>query len=589
MNLVEYRITNYRSINDSGWIKASRITPLVGRNESGKTNLLTALYNLNPAGDNIKSFSKVKDFPRDRSLSEYSDELSVVDSRWILSDDEQREFTEKFSIMKKIESLEVTRPYKAQLSFKLIPLEESDFTKSEEDGTQRNIKENIDSWLYSILPKFIYLVDYPDIDGHANIDQYLQRKADGNRIDSDIYFDKLMKVSGLDPQELKTQLSQSYELRQQLANRAGAVVTKKIRELWKDRPLKIRFNLDAGYFDTLISDPNAVYDVEVNFNERSRGFKWFFSFYITFAADTLEEKTKNAILLLDEPGLYLHAVAQKDLLNHFSNDFGNQIIYTTHSPFMIPINSIESVRTVNIDTDRGTFVNNDPQGDDKTLFPLQAAAGYDITQTLFIGDTTLIVEGITDYWYLATISNLFESIGKKSLDRKIVITPAGGATKITYLVSLLVSQNLKIVTLLDSEKTARNTALEMLKSKLLKEDNITFVNEIDKSIVEMDIEDLLDSNVFDSLVKEAFSKELEGKTLTINNSIPRIVHRYESAFEDIGLVFYKTRVAKLFIQKIATDHNSILPSISEIKFESLFEIINKKFRKVISKQKEPFN
>ncbi|MFA0026714.1 hypothetical protein AB4369_27860, partial [Vibrio sp. 10N.261.49.A5] len=89
----------------------------------------------------------------------------------------------------------------------------------------------------------------------------------------------------------------------------------------------MRFNIDGNFFDTYISDPTSTYDVEVNLNERSRGFKWFFSFYITFYADTHEGEADNAIILLDEPGLYLHAKSQSDLLTHLDQDFSNQIIY----------------------------------------------------------------------------------------------------------------------------------------------------------------------------------------------------------------------------------------------------------------------
>src|SRR5690606_26229703 len=114
-----------------------------------------------------------------------------------------------------------------------------------------------------------------------------------------------------------------------------------------------------------------------------RGFKWFFSFYITFAADTHGGNAEKAILLLDEPGLYLHAKSQADLLVHFEKDFKNQILYTTHSPFMVPTQNVASIRTVNIEEKTGTTVSNDPKGDARTLFPLQAALGYDIAQSLF--------------------------------------------------------------------------------------------------------------------------------------------------------------------------------------------------------------
>ncbi|MBF4280343.1 hypothetical protein EAY27_25000, partial [Vibrio anguillarum] len=155
------------------------------------------------------------------------------------------------------------------------------------------------------------------------------------------------------------ELASDPETRNQLVNRAGAVVTSEIRRLWTDRELKVRFNLDGNFFDTYVSDPTSTYDVEVNLNERSRGFRWFFSFYITFFADTHGGDAENAIILLDEPGLYLHAKSQSDLLKHLDDDFSNQIIYTTHSPFLVPTKQLSTVKTVNICQEKGTTVTND--------------------------------------------------------------------------------------------------------------------------------------------------------------------------------------------------------------------------------------
>lgn len=123
--------------------------------------------------------------------------------------------------------------------------------------------------------------------------------------------------------------------------------------------------------DTLVSDPNRAYDVEVNLDERSRGFQWFFSFYVTFFADT--KGAGDAILLLDEPGLHLHARSQADLLAHFEQDFANQIIYTTHSPFMVPVHRPDAVRTASMSEAAGTTVSNKAEGDARTLYPLQVA------------------------------------------------------------------------------------------------------------------------------------------------------------------------------------------------------------------------
>lgn len=302
--------------------------------------------------------------------------------------------------------------------------------QAESLATDKNAQAKTHSWLVGRLPLFIYLDEYPEFDGHQNITEYLDRKRRGAPKDSDANFEKVCKVAGLRPDELKRLLDEgNQETRNQLANRASAVVTGEIKRLWKDRPLKIRFNLDGDHLDTLISDPNATFDVEVNLDERSRGFKWFFSFYITFAADTKGGNAEEAVLLLDEPGLYLHAKSQTDLLRHFETDFKNQLLYTTHSPFLVPTHNLDSVRTVSISEATGTTVTNDPTGDARTLFPLQAALGYDLSQSLFIGSHNLVVEGVTDYWILSSISDYLRDTGRSALNPDLTLTPAGGSTE----------------------------------------------------------------------------------------------------------------------------------------------------------------
>ena len=217
--------------------------------------------------------------------------------------------------------------------------------------------------------------------------------------------------------------------------------------------------------------------MEVNLNERSRGLDWFISFYITFSADTKGGSSQNAILLLDEPGLYLHALSQGDLLRHFAADFDNQIIYTTHSPFMVPTENLDAIRTVSIDQETGTTVSNDPAGDSRTLFPIQAALGYSLSQSLFVGPNNLIVEGVTDFWMLSSASSYLESLGKTGLPDDLTLTPAGGAQKIPYMVALLTSERLQVLVLFDEEKQSRTTRDELVKAKLIRDNNIVFVTE----------------------------------------------------------------------------------------------------------------
>lgn len=469
----------------------------------------------------------------------------------------------------------------------LIELEELSTSISSDKDALTEAKK----WALGTIPKFFYLDEYPELDGHQDVAMYMQRKGQNPPNDADQNFEKLCKVAGLFPEKLQElQQKGDAEQRNQLANRASAVVTGEVKRLWKDRELKIRFNLDGNRFDTLISDPTATYDVEVNLNDRSRGFQWFFAFYVTFAADTDGGKIENSILLLDEPGLYLHAKSQGDLLRHFEDDFTNQILYSTHSPFMVPTHRLDSVRTVNIADKVGTTVTNNPTGDAKTLFPLQAALGYDLAQSLFIGHNNLVVEGVTDFWFLTTVSAHLSDVGKTALNPDLTVTPAGGAQKVSYMVTLLTSESLNVLVLFDTERESEATKNELLKAKLIHERNVVFISEaFDPAPDEADIEDLLDPSVYESLVKEAYKSELKGKNLQFNEKIPRIAKRVEKAFEALGISFHKTRPARLFLKKMANEPDKVLTPDSADRFAALFSLINERLAKHVVRGSSAFN
>lgn len=673
MRLTHFRIKNFRSINDSGKIEVDDRTSLVGRNESGKTNLLLALASLNPP-DGVEGLSQVKDFPRDRPFNSFDTKIPVVTTWWELSAAEQAALLKVYPT-RRISGVTVGRRYSAgrwvslgsssievpqeavaeaaeelersvHASLRSLPearrndvkdsmarlrerlceeLDAEEWAEEAEDalatfdtalvnaglklsdngqGIKKRlvgIVNNVASeegrqaaarkWILGHLPTLIYVNEYPSLDGHQDISAYLKRKREDDLTASDLEFEKLLKVAGLDAKTLDELLLEDHEARQQMANRAAAVVTKKIRELWTDRALKVRFNLDAEHFDTLISDPTSVYDVEINLNERSLGFRWFFSFYIGFAADTERGAKEGAVLLLDEPGLHLHAIAQRDLLKHFEEDFDNQIIYTTHSPFMVPIGDIGAVRTVNISAEDGTTVTNDPTGDYKTLFPLQTALGYTLTQTLFVGPATLVVEGVTDYWYLTAVREHLSDQGLESLPNDLTVTPAGGAQKVPYMVSLLSSQSMDVIVLLDGESAAERTAREdLVKTKLIRGRDVIFATDVFEGAErsEADVEDLLDPDVFALLVEESYARELEGVTLSLNNHIPRVLKRYEAAFEQAGLEFHKTRPARLFLDKMGLVPETVMTGEATMRFERLFRLVKERREQQASQARGPF-
>jgi hypothetical protein len=245
---------------------------------------------------------------------------------------------------------------------------------------------------------------------------------------------------------------------------------------------------------------------------------------------------------------------------------------------MIPIDNLDSIRTVQISDESGTKVSNSPAGDEKTLFPILHAIGVEISQTLFIGERNLVLEGVTDYWYISAVSEYLADNGEGGLARDLTLTPAGTSSKVPYMVTLLTSHRLHALVLLDEEPRARVVAADLVKAKLMREQNIIFVSHAFEAPPNggADIEDLLDSTVFDTLVQDSFASELDGKTLILDSRIPRIAKRYEVAFKAIGLEFRKTRPAKLFLRRMAEKPDELLTQVSRDRFVRLFGVINKR-------------
>lgn len=249
--------------------------------------------------------------------------------------------------------------------------------------------------------------------------------------------------------------------------------------------------------------------ISLPLSNRSKGFNWFFSFIVWFSR-IQEDKSNQYILLLDEPGLNLHAAAQSDLLN-FLDDLSKeyQIIYTTHSPFMVPYNSLERVRTVYESKNGTTIKDAIEEKDSDTLFPLQAALGYDIAQNLFINKNNLLVEGVSDLIYLTMISSILEESGLQGIRDDITIVPVGGLDKVTSFISLLKGQNLNIVCALDTFTDQKGKARlnSLIEQKIIKDKSILFFNEFSRNVGNIaDLEDLFSIEEYLKFFNSAFDE-----------------------------------------------------------------------------------
>lgn len=297
----------------------------------------------------------------------------------------------------------------------------------------------VNNALATRLPTFLYFADYQKMAGRVSFNALSQNISSKKLLFSEKIFLALLDLAGTTPKEIQ-ELGKLEHLIAKLEGVSNKLI-REIFEYWSQNEyLRVNFRFEnalaedpppfnSGYvFMTRIE--NTRHQVSVSFEDRSTGFVWFFSFLAWFSQVRKTYGT-NLFLLLDEPGLSLHAKAQGDLLRYINEKLKPhfQVIYSTHSPFMVDPDNIMGVRTV-----EDVVKNKQPLGtkigdkvlstDSDTLFPLQAALGYEITQTLFIGKHTLLVEGPSVLLYLKWFSQELKSQCKEGLDSKWVIAPA---------------------------------------------------------------------------------------------------------------------------------------------------------------------
>ncbi len=284
----------------------------------------------------------------------------------------------------------------------------------------------------------------------------------------------------------------------------------------------------------------------VPFSERSAGFIWFFSFLVKFAQ--VQKDGAPLILLLDEPGLTLHGKAQGDLLRYFEEKLApkHQVIFTTHSPFMVPPDNLPSVRLVEDQVilakgrrvPNGTKVRADALATDRdTLFPLQGALGYELTQTLFIGKHTLLVEGPGDILYLQGWSSALKKKGQHGLDPRWTICPAGGIDKIQPFVSLFSGAKLDIAALTDYSRADKRKFDSLRQNKILESSRLlTFASIL--GVEEADVEDVMSPTVYATILNKAFElpadhKLTAEKLLDADTTTTRLVKKAEVFFRTL--------------------------------------------------------
>jgi AAA domain, putative AbiEii toxin, Type IV TA system len=563
MHLTSANVRKFKSIDDSGLVRFEPdVTCLVGRNESGKTAFLEALARVNPLADDPLAFDELRDYPRrlrGRDRDEIADTVPVTATFELDDadvDDLWGEFGPGVVTSRKVR---LDRTYGGR---RRVVVEQDD------DGRARGGAE-LASFITGRLPRFLYFGHYHVLPGRVSIPRLqtlpATRLAPGERTAR-----SLLRLAGVGADDF---VESAYERRKLALEVAAERIGDEVLRYWSQgRDLQVELDVDfrakgpggepGPFLDIRIRDQR--HRVTMNFGERSEGFVWFFSFV---AALSEVQQTDQLIVLLDEPGLGLHAAAQADLLRYIGERLAarHQVVYTTHSPFMVDPAEPRRLRTVEDVDDQGTKVG-EPAGavHPDTLVPLRAALASKLAAEVDLGEDTLLVPGPADLVYLEVMSAYLRDAGRGGLQSRWRVLPAGGLHAVPALAAML-GAPLRAAVLL-GRGGGHPEVTELLSDGLLLPERLVPLTEITGS-AEAGVEDLLG---------EAFYLELLGLS---GLPVPRagelptsgaLVKRIECA---LGHPIDRYQPARYLLVNQAR----LLPALGRAtvnRFAQLFEILN---------------
>ncbi len=415
-------------------------------------------------------------------------------------------------------------------------------------------------YLSKHLPKFLYFSDYDLLPGKINLKDLaarFEKKAAPNQQPAPLHPQHLavlalLRMADVDVADFAG--NAGYEELKAKIESVSINLTDQVLAFWKqneDLEVEVDIKPDPSDEAPFNDGPNLYLriknrrhrGVSTPFDQRSRGFIWFFSFLVWF--DSVQHQLQiaqdgsinNLVLLLDEPGLALHALAQADFLRYIDSlAEQHQVIYTTHSPFMVNSDRLNQVRLVEDQKNIGTVITENLVGSDpRTVFPLQAALGWTIAQNLFISPRNLLVEGPSELSYLQVASMLVQQAGSAGLREDVTIVPVGGMSNLVTFVSLLNANGLTLAVLHDYSGKPDQKLFELVRQKLLDKRAIFDVSQfrelthIGTSTISTDIEDLLPVQMYLEYFRRTFEKQLNGISIS-EDQLPagdRIVNRIE--------------------------------------------------------------
>jgi len=468
--------------------------------------------------------------------------------------------------------------------------------KSEKTALQNFIESELH-------PRFVYFSDYKKIYGNINLNEYLKEEK-RDRADSIEYieeFDKaetvrnLFYLAELDMNELE-EVKESPSKCIKLLNAASNRLTRKLNPAWKGDPIHVDLRYNPGnIMSVVISDVHKDGTVTNTglLNRRAEGFKWTFSFIVNFAAETQRAELKEAILLLDEPARNLHPTQQMGISDLLKNLAGsNQVLYATHSPFMIFDYTLGNLLVVELDKRKhlSRIFYDYWNADDKTLTPILYGLSRGQVESIVdreIGKNSrpvIIVETMSDSMYLNAFDKFLQdpNISMNPLN----VVAAHNKNSVLPLAIFYRNHGYRTFILLDNTEESKQISAQLVSNEFSPIQTIFFelegkkLESIEDYIVLEDYLHPVNQTYEIKLRREGFSNLASEDVLSKEGkgNLEKLRKVWQEHNDDDWGKFNNEEITRYICEKIALEEASFLSDKTKDQFRSLYRLIAERIR-----------
>lgn len=616
MKLFKFRVRSYKSIVDSGdCYPAEQVTILAGKNEAGKSSLLEALEDFN-IGSKIRDKAIPIGKPDAKPMIEVSfhlgsDEMHSIIKHCKLPQNIETSFleaTKPLNIFTVAKTYPDTYQVSAEILNALLPKKPNNWdsvlsglgaissmwmanestkrlklptlilnplntegslatlkeyetlvapalaTNTEEERVKFNASiselrsaiethaatvstsiETLKKALLGHLPNFVLFSAFDDI---------FPNEIPLGELESNKWIKDLAAMSDL---EVTTITGQNRNAKKQHKHQLNLQINSDFSQFWTQDLSKLSIDWDSERLEFWIEEQNNFYPPEL----RSQGRRWHLAFYIRVSARARGDVPN--IILIDEPGLYLHATAQRDVLKHLEDSSQNcQVIISTHSPYLIEPEKLDRIRLVQKSDSRGTYVENKIHAvsDKETLTPILTAIGLELNQGIVAVDRlfNVVVEGPSDYFYLTAFKEIFKEFQGNFIS-------GGSAGNMAKVGTILQGWGCRVIYLFDNDQAFKDA------QKSMKKDWVTISK------------DWLSSLKVDGSIEDIFTKE---EYAAIIGADAAEITEKNSAFMKANKRD-KVLPSRLFLQKVRAGEAPALSDKTQELVKSLFSDLNSKF------------